>query len=80
MYATYYKKTNYQNDGSRSISGINLELIGHYFFYAFGNSHCIDGAYIQPFSSSPQGVIDDFDAFLFEACGFLVNPILYFFR
>ena len=78
------KKKYYSNEGSRSIPGIDFELFAHYIFYWFGAGAAVDGACIQPFEMTPKGIFGNFnkvfDALGSEVIGFLINPILYFFR
>ena len=80
IYSTYMKKEYYNDDASRSVAGIDLEMIVHYILYAFNNEHGKNGAKIQRFDPSPLGIKKDFDAFVFEFISILINPIFYFFR
>ena len=80
MFSTYMKKEFYYNASSRSVAGIDIELIFRYILYSFGVRQGTDGADIQRFDPTPNGIKEDFDAFTFEAISLLLNPIFYFFR
>ena len=80
LFSTYMKSSFYSNDSSRSVAGIDFELLIHYGLYSFGITEGTNGAWIQKFSPTPEGVKESKDGILFEALGLLWNPILYFFR
>ena len=80
IYSTYMYKEYYKNDYSRTVPGINVELFLHYILYGVGNEHGTNGADIQKFELTLEGINKEVDAVLCEILGFLVSPAAYMFR
>ena len=80
IYSRYLEENYCNNDCSRSVSGLDVELLVHYLLYAFGNYHGKNGSWMQTFEPSLSGVKEEFDAVLFEVIGLVLNPIFYFYR
>lgn len=80
IYSIYISKKYHNNDFSRTVPGINVELFLHYILYGVGNEHGTNGADIQKFELTLEGINKEVDAVLCEILGFLVSPAAYMFR